>query len=88
MRFVVDGQELSAEGLTIGEICEAEKYLRMDMDSGTGPKIAVALYVAKKRAEPNMFPGALAAWVLAVDMTTLETPEDDASPPAGNGATE
>lgn len=88
MRFTVDGRELSAEGLRVGEICEAEKYLQLDMDSGSGAKIAVALYVAKKRDEPAMFPGAVAEWVMNVDMTSVDTleEEDEESPPAGTVA--
>lgn len=81
MKFKVDGRELSAEGMRVGEICEAEKALNLDMDQGSGAKIAIALFVAMRREDrknENQKPLALLADdVMNVDMTMVEAEEEE-----------
>ena len=53
MKFKVDGRELSAEGMRVRELCEAEKYLQMDMTDGHGAAIAIQYFVALRREDPR-----------------------------------
>lgn len=86
MKFKVDGREMSAEKMRIREMCEAEQYLNMDMESGFGAKIAVCLFVAMRRDDEHAAkpPRLLADEVLDTDLTALdfEDTEDEADPPA------
>ena len=81
MKFKIDGQELSAEGIRVSELCEAEKALKMNMSEGMGAAIAIQLYVAMRRKDPNKLAGVLADEVLSADVTTFEEVEEE-SPPA------
>jgi hypothetical protein len=87
MKFKVNGQELDAGQMRIREICEAEKALGMDLgETGLGGKMAVSLFVAIRRVNPDKHPVEIADEVLAVSFEDLETiEEDDESPPAEGG---
>lgn len=93
MKFKVDGQELSAEGMRVHELCEAEKALQMNMGDGTGAAIAIQLYVSMRRLDKDKPIHLLADEVMKADITTFEEVEEG-SPPAeaanaaANGKTE
>lgn len=83
MALMIDGMEVEAiEKLTIGEIVEAEKYLRVNMNDGSGAALAVMLFPAIKKLHPEWTPDRIAAEVMQADITKVEETPD---PPA-NGA--
>jgi hypothetical protein len=93
VKFKVDGRELDASGIRVGELCEAEKALGLNMADGSGAAIAVSLFVAMRREDKkneNPKPLALLADdVMAADVTTFEEADDESPPvvvPATNGA--
>lgn len=89
MKFKVNGVEMDATGMRVREVCEAEKFLGMDMSEGFGAKIAVALFVAMRRHEPNKPAGLIAKEALSVDIEQLgEDEEVEAVPPADEPADE
>lgn len=79
----IDGMEVEAiEKLTIGEIVEAEKYLRVNMNDGSGAALAVMLFPAIKKLHPEWTLDRIATEVMAADITNVEETED----PPVNGA--
>jgi hypothetical protein len=93
MKFKVDGRELDASGIRVGELCEAEKALGLNMADGSGASIAVSLFVAMRREDRNSENpkplAMLADEVMAADVTTFEEADDESPPaeaPAANGA--
>ena len=76
MKFRIDGRELeSIENIRIGEACEAEKALGLDMEAGFTARIAVMLFVSMRRADPNKPAHLLADEVMRADLSTLEEVE-------------
>ena len=87
MKFKIDGVELAAaENIRIGEMCEAEKMLGITADeTGLAGRLALSLYVTKRRAEPEKPMQVTADEVMAADMSSLEEVEEE-SPPVETAA--
>lgn len=81
MKISVDGRELDVDGIRVGELCEAEKALGVNMSDGSGAAIAVTLFVGLRREDKQKPAGALADEVMRADVTTIAE-ADDAGPPA------
>ena len=74
--FTLDG------GIRVREMCEAEKALGMSTDEGGfGAKVAVALFVIERRADPTKPAVLIADQVLDLDMGTIVEVEEE-NPPA------
>ena len=73
--------------MRVRELCEAEKYLQMDMTDGSGAAIAIQYFVALRRETPDKPVSMVADEALTADVTAFEVEEDEASPPAGKPVT-
>lgn len=81
MRFKIDGRVLEApETLRIRESCEAEKHLGMSIEDGFTARIAVMLFAALRKEEPDKPPYLIAEEVMNADLGSLEEVEE-ARPP-------
>jgi len=68
-------------GIRVREMCEAEKALGMSADEGGfGAKVAVALFVIERRADPERPAVLIADQVLDLDMGEIVEVEEDAPP--------
>src|SRR5262245_53088934 len=79
MKFKVNGVELAApESFRIREVCEAEKALGLSLNQeGLAATLAIALFIALRRNEPERDAVAIADEVMGIDMADLkEIPED------------
>lgn len=89
MQFKVNGEVLPrAEHIRVREMCEAEQALGIDAEmTGMAGKMALSLYVALRRKDPEKSAGLIADEVLDVDMTAIEQIEDEPVPtsPAEEG---
>lgn len=81
MKFKIDGRELEADSIRVGELCEAEKALGLNMADGSGAAVAVQLYVAMRRQDKQKPIHVLADEVMRADLTSFEEVEEE-SPPA------
>jgi hypothetical protein len=82
VKFKINEVELDApENLTVRELVEAEQALGFSMDSGSGAQMAVLLFVAMRKADPNKPAALLADDVLNSDISTVEEVEGE-DPPA------
>jgi hypothetical protein len=84
MKFKLgDGVEMeAASDIRIRELVEAESALGFSMDeTGSGGKMAIALFVAMRRLDPEKAKGLIADTVMAVDLSKFEEVEEP-SPPA------
>jgi hypothetical protein len=83
MKFKVNGRELEAlESFRIGEACEAERALGIDLaDTGLAGKMAVALFISMRRDDPERSVMQIADEVMGIDMAAFEEVEEE-SPPA------
>jgi hypothetical protein len=83
MPFKVNGELLpDVDHIRVREMCEAEKALGLNAgEVGMAGQMALALYVALRRQDPERSAGLIADEVLDVDMATIEEAEDE-SPPA------
>lgn len=82
MKFKIEGRELEADSIRVGELCEAEKALGLNMADGTGAAVAIQLYVAMRRQDKQKPTHVLADEVMRADITSFEEVEEE-SPPAG-----
>lgn len=80
MKFKLDGRELEAEHIRVGELCEAEKALQINMADGSGAAIAVTLFVALRRDDPKKPAHLIADEVMRADVSTFEEAEDESPP--------
>lgn len=85
MKILVDGRKLDVDGIRVGELCEAEKALQVNMADGSGAAIAVTLFVGLRREDKQKPVHLIADEVMRADVTTIQ--EGDAGPPA-DGADE
>jgi hypothetical protein len=81
VKFKVDGRELDATGIRVGELCEAEKALQLNMADGSGAAIAVSLFVALRRENKTKPAAMVADEVMRADVSSFEE-ADEESPPA------
>jgi hypothetical protein len=85
LRIKVDGKELDLDEATIRirEMCEAEKALGMSMvDATAAGSMAIMLFIALRRDDQEIGPGALADLVLDTNITAVSEVEgEDARPP-------
>jgi hypothetical protein len=85
MKFKLDGVEMeAASDIRVRELVEAESALGFSMDeTGSGGKMAIALFVAMRRLDPEKAKGLIADTVMAVDLSKFEeVEEEEPSPPA------
>src|SRR5262245_17767441 len=79
MKFKVNGVELAApESFRIREVCEAEKSLGLSLNQeGLAATLAIALFIALRRKDPERDAVAIADEVMGIDMAELEEIPDD-----------
>lgn len=73
--------ELDApENLRVRELVEAEKALGFNMDAGSGAQMAVLLFIAMRKREPDKPSALLADEVMNADISTVEEVEEGNPP--------
>ena len=78
MQFKINGELVDApENIRVREMAEAEQALNCNAEeAGMAMKMALALYIALRRKDPDMNRGLLADQVLDMDLSGFETIED------------
>ena len=87
MKIQVDGREIEVGHIRVGELCQAEKLLQVNMGDGSGAAIAVTLFVGFRREDKTTSAALLADQVMRADVSTFEEVEED-GPPAEAPAAE
>lgn len=81
-QFKVNGKLLpEVDHIRVREMCEAEKALGLNAgETGTAGMLALSLYVALRREDPERSAGLIADEVLDVDMTEVVSLEEEEDP--------
>jgi hypothetical protein len=88
MKFKIDGRELDVvDNPRIREAAEAEKALGMDMEDGFTARLAISIFVALRRDDPEKSARDLGDEVMNMDLASLEEVEEEL-PPAEEPAAE
>jgi len=85
LKFKANGRVLEADNMRVREVCEAEQALGVNLgETGLSGQLAVQLFVALRREDPEKSPGLLADEVWATEMESIGEADEEveADPPA------
>lgn len=86
MHYVIDGVSYTGVKARVREVCEAEQALGVNGAAGSGATLAVSIFAAIRRANPDMMAARIADLVMnaELDDEMIVTDEEEAeqSPPA------
>jgi hypothetical protein len=86
VQIKVNGELLPVpENIRVREMAEAEKALQLNAEeTGMAGKLALTLYIALRRQDPERSPGLIADEVLDANMSTMEDVEEEEGPLASS----